>query len=316
MRPDTHSKWSISVLGVFKRLSDIVPVFPWIRVCVLAVALPLGVHAELQDVVYLKNGSIVRGQIVEQDPASSLKIQTADQNVFVFRMDEVTKIVKEENPNSSSQGYAIVSSGTALAPVVSGGPEEMTSLPGSVRQVIGSTMSWVGFPMFVLGGALTAVAINEGNASLTESMIGTAGIGLIAWVAGIPINGSGASAMVHSVNGLSRSESVDMSGWGTYGLSWATMGLGTAVGAGGLIYANSSEGGSKKGGLVVFGAGCVGVLTGLVLQFVAWHQFGNSAERANTQFYSLKHVSLGPTFSPDVRGHLEPRLTLNLGGEF
>ena len=50
---------------------------------------------EYQDVVYLKNGSIIRGMIIEQIPNVSLKIQTKDSNVFVFKMEEIEKITKE-----------------------------------------------------------------------------------------------------------------------------------------------------------------------------------------------------------------------------
>lgn len=49
----------------------------------------------LTDLVYLKNGSIVRGVILEQDPASTLRIQTRDGSVFVYRMTEVERIAKE-----------------------------------------------------------------------------------------------------------------------------------------------------------------------------------------------------------------------------
>lgn len=49
----------------------------------------------LQDVVYLKNGSIIRGIIVEQVPNQSLKIQTKDKNIFVFNFTEIEKIAKE-----------------------------------------------------------------------------------------------------------------------------------------------------------------------------------------------------------------------------
>jgi flagellar hook protein FlgE len=50
---------------------------------------------EFVEVVYLKNGGIVRGVIIEQIPNVQLKIQTMDQNVFVFKMDEIEKITKE-----------------------------------------------------------------------------------------------------------------------------------------------------------------------------------------------------------------------------
>jgi hypothetical protein len=48
-----------------------------------------------QDVVYLKNGSIIRGVIIEQDPNVSIKIQTDERNVFVFFFYEIEKLTKE-----------------------------------------------------------------------------------------------------------------------------------------------------------------------------------------------------------------------------
>lgn len=48
-----------------------------------------------QEVVYLKNGSVVRGVIIEQIPEQSLKIQTADGSIFAYKMSEVEKITKE-----------------------------------------------------------------------------------------------------------------------------------------------------------------------------------------------------------------------------
>lgn len=49
------------------------------------------------DVVYLKNGNIIRGIIIEQVPNSLIKIQTLDKSVFVFQMAEIEKITKEMN---------------------------------------------------------------------------------------------------------------------------------------------------------------------------------------------------------------------------
>lgn len=59
-----------------------------------------------QDVVYCKNGSIIRGVIIEQVPNESLKIQTADGNVFVYAMSEIEKMTKEqvEATTQSSKG--------------------------------------------------------------------------------------------------------------------------------------------------------------------------------------------------------------------
>ena len=67
-----------------------------IMVCVLVFAVAAHASAQqYQEVVYLKNGSIIRGVIIEQIPNESLKIQTQGGSVFVFKMSEVAKIVKE-----------------------------------------------------------------------------------------------------------------------------------------------------------------------------------------------------------------------------
>lgn len=55
----------------------------------------------MEDVVYLKNGSIIRGIIIEQVPSQSIKVQTKDRNVFVFKFDEIEKMTKENLPSNS-----------------------------------------------------------------------------------------------------------------------------------------------------------------------------------------------------------------------
>jgi hypothetical protein len=54
-------------------------------------------QSNYQDVVYLKNGSIIRGIIIEQVPNKSIKIETADRNIFFYEMDEIEKLTKEPN---------------------------------------------------------------------------------------------------------------------------------------------------------------------------------------------------------------------------
>jgi len=86
-------------------------------------------YAEYQDVVYLKNGSIIRGIIIEQIPSQSLKIETAGGSVFVYVIDEIEKIVKEpkfgqeskvSNPNTGlKRGYrGIVDFATVFLPEI------------------------------------------------------------------------------------------------------------------------------------------------------------------------------------------------------
>lgn len=51
--------------------------------------------ADYEEVVYLKNGSVIRGIIIEEVPGVSLKIKTREDNLLVYKIDEVEKITKE-----------------------------------------------------------------------------------------------------------------------------------------------------------------------------------------------------------------------------
>lgn len=53
------------------------------------------VAQQYQEVVYLKNGSIIRGVITEMIPDTSLKIRLADGSILVYLMSDVVKIAKE-----------------------------------------------------------------------------------------------------------------------------------------------------------------------------------------------------------------------------
>ena len=51
--------------------------------------------AQYVEVVHLKNGSMIKGVIIEQTPNKSIKIQTSDGSIFVYSYDEIEKITKE-----------------------------------------------------------------------------------------------------------------------------------------------------------------------------------------------------------------------------
>lgn len=59
----------------------------------------LAQNGGMTDVIYLQNGSIIRGTIIEQIPGKSLKIETRDGNIFVYQMDEISKMTREQTQN-------------------------------------------------------------------------------------------------------------------------------------------------------------------------------------------------------------------------
>ncbi|MCM0719256.1 hypothetical protein NBH15_13345 [Parabacteroides sp. W1-Q-101] len=56
----------------------------------------------LTEVLHLKNGSVIRGTIIEQVPNESIKIQTLDGSIFAYSMADVLKITKEQAINNYS----------------------------------------------------------------------------------------------------------------------------------------------------------------------------------------------------------------------
>ena len=65
-------------------------------------------QSSLQDVVYLKNGSIIRGDIVEYTPNDTVKIMTNDGSVFVYDFAQVEKFAKEQPVSSiNKNAYSV-----------------------------------------------------------------------------------------------------------------------------------------------------------------------------------------------------------------
>ena len=94
-------------------------------ILLVAILLPFGLCAQqqLEDVVYLKDGSIYRGVIIEQVPNESLKIQIMGGSIIAVPMTNVSKMTKEVPFNDL----------VTTAPVSVGQPAERVKLPFSPR---------------------------------------------------------------------------------------------------------------------------------------------------------------------------------------
>lgn len=55
--------------------------------------------------VHLKNGSIIKGFVVEHNPEGNIKIQTADGSLFVYASSEVERVVAGSTNNVQQPGY-------------------------------------------------------------------------------------------------------------------------------------------------------------------------------------------------------------------
>ena len=52
-------------------------------------------QSNFQDVIYLKDGSVVRGTIIDKVPNKSVQIKMADKTVFIYQMDQIDKLARE-----------------------------------------------------------------------------------------------------------------------------------------------------------------------------------------------------------------------------
>ena len=84
---------------------------------------------QMQDVVYLKDGGIIRSTIIEQRPGESILIRTPDGNQFRFTMDQIERITKEpvqgvqQQPQLRQTGPGAKSPGTGalISLLITGG---------------------------------------------------------------------------------------------------------------------------------------------------------------------------------------------------
>ena len=103
---------------------------------ILIYSISLFAQNPVRDVVYLYNGSIIRGNILEISENKTLKIESCG-NILVFEMADVQKITKEEYepehsiPVSISNGYINITSFGVLA----GPAENSGKTPLSIETV-------------------------------------------------------------------------------------------------------------------------------------------------------------------------------------
>lgn len=71
-----------------------------ITILLLLISFGLITHAQTigdyMDVIYLKNGSKIKGVIIEQIPGKSVRIKTEDNSELVYQIAEIEKFVREE----------------------------------------------------------------------------------------------------------------------------------------------------------------------------------------------------------------------------
>ncbi|MFI3240371.1 MAG: hypothetical protein R3Y22_07275 [Bacteroidales bacterium] len=146
--------------------------------------------SEYQDVIYLHNGSVIKGFIIEQVPNESVKIETTEGNIFVYSMTDVQKMTKEKKVvtavNSSntqySNGAKIDPNLSPKSPVVSGLCSFL--IPGLGQFLngnVGAGCGFLGANIALYTGAI--ICMNDGGdeAAIAGTVLLLANLGNCIW---------------------------------------------------------------------------------------------------------------------------------------
>ena len=112
-------------------------------------------QAETEHVVYLVNGSVIRGQITRVMPGQSVTLRAPDGNVVVWGMDDIQEVNLEEASRPAAP-IAVDPGGIRLSELEARGILESArrSLKGSLRKMnLGRALGWGGVAGCVIGGA-------------------------------------------------------------------------------------------------------------------------------------------------------------------
>jgi len=147
----------------------------WLMLAMSAVVTPSASgQGPLQDVVYLEDGSVIRGTIIEQVPGESLRIRTWDGSVFFYRMEDVARITREpavEAPARKNPGTALI---FAVGPGIFG----LHGMGQWYNNEIGKGFLFLGAG--IVGGGLV---LSDGPAEESDSELNRrATIGAIIWL--------------------------------------------------------------------------------------------------------------------------------------
>jgi hypothetical protein len=146
----------------------------------------------LQDVVYLENGSVIRGTIIEQVPGESLRIRTRDGSVFFYRMEDVARITRE----AAVEAPARKNPGTALILAVGPGVLSLHGMGQWYNNEIGKGLLFFGAG--IVGGALV---LSDGPAGESQSELNRrATIGAIMWLGSLTWSSIDVYRSAHRIN--------------------------------------------------------------------------------------------------------------------
>lgn len=127
-------------------------------------------QSQYTEIIYLKNGSVIRGIIIESIPNKSVKIQTKDGTIFFYNIDEVDKITKEISDDSfSDKNDSKVVSQTQSGSLFIGGEIYYSNVSTKYNYSLNQFMFSPRIGFFVIDNLLLGVTLAYANVSDNSS---------------------------------------------------------------------------------------------------------------------------------------------------
>jgi len=119
------------------------------------------------DVVYLKDGSVIKGKVIEAAPGVSYKIKTSDGSIFVFEIDRVERVKFEEVPEVEKRVAPVEEARPAEVkekPALPSWPQKVSNGKSYLKGILG--FGWGGDDLptgWVVSGTGKAVTLSSGG---------------------------------------------------------------------------------------------------------------------------------------------------------
>jgi hypothetical protein len=104
-----------------------------ICLCLLVLAYSVGLSQDKVDVIYLKNGDVRKGSIIENVPNDYVKIETSDGSIFTVKYTDIKKMTKESKSESQQSAPTPATRGNLMTRTSEFGITAGLWLSGDVR---------------------------------------------------------------------------------------------------------------------------------------------------------------------------------------
>lgn len=158
-------------------------------------------QTSMDDVVYLKDGSVIRGMIIEQIPNVSIKLQTRDGNIFVYPMGKIEKMTKEPSLRQQTQIKQVKNPTTAFL--------LSFFIPGLGQYYNGEVEKGIIMDVIYVGGVVLALTAGISDTYYYDEITGWYYVGL-----GMAV-GSGIWSMIDAPTSANRiNKEISQQKWG------------------------------------------------------------------------------------------------------